>query len=53
MVLALGKALKEANLNTKIYIWDHNRDVMFERASNILNDKRSSVFCLWYSIPLV
>ncbi len=44
MVLALGKALKAANLKTKIYIWDHNRDVMFERASNILNDKEAASY---------
>lgn len=44
MVIVLGKALKEANLNTKIYIWDHNRDVMFERASHILKDKQANAY---------
>lgn len=44
MVLVLGKALKEAHLNTKIYIWDHNRDVMFDRASNILKDKEAASY---------
>ena len=44
MVLVLGKALKESNLTTKIYIWDHNRDIMFERASRILKDKEASSF---------
>jgi glucosylceramidase len=44
MVIVLGKALKEANLNIKIYIWDHNRDVMFERASHILKDKEANAF---------
>lgn len=44
MVTTLGKALKEANLKTKIYIWDHNRDEMFERASNILNDEEAASF---------
>ena len=44
MVLVLGKALKESNLTTKIYIWDHNRDVMFQRASRILKDKEAASF---------
>lgn len=44
MVLTLGQTLKEANLDTKIYIWDHNRDEMFERASHILKDKEASAY---------
>ena len=44
MVLILGQTLKEANLDTKIYIWDHNRDEMFERASHILKDPHASSY---------
>jgi len=44
MVIILGKALKEANLNTKIYVWDHNRDSMFERASHILKNEEADAY---------
>ena len=44
MVLTLGQTLKEANLDTKIYIWDHNRDEMFERASHILKDVEAASY---------
>ena len=44
MVLILGQTLKEANLDTKIYIWDHNRDEMFERASHILKNPHASSY---------
>ena len=44
MVIRLGRAFKEANLNTKIYIWDHNRDVMYERAKHILSDEEARTY---------
>ena len=44
MVIHLGRAFKKANLTTKIYIWDHNRDVMFERASHILSDSEAASY---------
>ncbi len=44
MVIALGKALKEAQLPIKIYIWDHNRDVMFQRSQDILSQPEALQF---------
>jgi glucosylceramidase len=44
MVIALGEALKEAGLNTEIYIWDHNRDVMYERSLHILSDEKANQY---------
>lgn len=44
MVIALGVALKEANLETEIYIWDHNRDVMYERSLHILSDDKANAY---------
>ncbi len=44
MVLILGQTLKEANLDTKIYIWDHNRDEMYARASHILKDDQAASY---------
>lgn len=44
MVIALGEALKELELDTEIYIWDHNRDVMYERAKHILSDDKANTF---------
>lgn len=41
MVIHLGRAFKKANLHTKIYIWDHNRDVMYARAEHILKDEEA------------
>ncbi|MFA6801572.1 MAG: glycoside hydrolase family 30 protein [Acholeplasmataceae bacterium] len=38
-VKVLGKTFEKANLqNVKIYIWDHNRDLMLERATAVLSD---------------
>jgi glucosylceramidase len=39
--------------NKKIIVWDHNRDLLFERANIILNDSRSGKVCMgtgfhWY-----
>lgn len=44
MVIVLGQTLKEANLDTKIYIWDHNRDEMYERSSHILKDSEAAAY---------
>jgi glucosylceramidase len=44
MVIILGQTLKEANLDTKIYIWDHNRDEMYARASHILKDDQAASY---------
>lgn len=44
MVIHLGRAFKEAGLSTKIYVWDHNRDVMYERAKHILSDKEAASY---------
>lgn len=38
----LGKTFKDHKLDTKIYIWDHNRDLMVERAKKTLEDKEAS-----------
>jgi glucosylceramidase len=34
----LGPTLEKAGLDTKIIIWDHNRDIMYERAKAVLDD---------------
>ena len=44
MVLVLGEVLEEHALDIKLYIWDHNRDEMYARASHILNDKQASSY---------
>ncbi|GAA0358160.1 glycoside hydrolase family 30 protein [Alkalibacterium iburiense] len=38
MVKVLSRALKDAGLDTHIVIWDHNRDLLFERADGVLKD---------------
>ncbi|MCH1624542.1 glucosylceramidase [Fredinandcohnia sp. SECRCQ15] len=41
----LGPTLAEANLDqVKIIIWDHNRDIIVERASVVLNDPEASKY---------
>ena len=41
----LGPALEKNNLmQKKLVIWDHNRDIMVERASTILNDENASKY---------
>ena len=41
----LGPTLKKAGLaNKKIIVWDHNRDLMSQRASVILNDKEANKY---------
>ncbi|MFT3824336.1 MAG: glycoside hydrolase family 30 protein [Chitinophagaceae bacterium] len=41
----LGPTLQKAGMSTKKLIaWDHNRDLMFQRASVILNDKEAAKY---------
>jgi len=41
----LGKTLEEQGLkDCRIFIWDHNRDMMVERASHIYRDKEASKY---------
>jgi glucosylceramidase len=43
----LGPAVKKAGLSDKkIIAWDHNRDLMYQRASTILSDKDAAKY-LW------
>lgn len=43
----LGPTLKKTGLgNIKIIAWDHNRDLIYHRASEILNDKEAAKY-LW------
>lgn len=44
MVIHLGRAFKKANIDTKIYVWDHNRDVMYERTKHILSDSEAASY---------
>lgn len=43
-IKVLGKTFEEHNLKQHIYIWDHNRDEMFERTKAILSDKEASKY---------
>ena len=40
-VKVLGKKFETEKLDQKIYIWDHNRDLMFDRTKKILEDKEA------------
>lgn len=41
----LGPTLHKSGMeNKKIVIWDHNRDMMFKRASDIYNDKEAAKY---------
>ncbi len=41
-VKVLGKTFEDKKLeDVKIYIWDHNKDVMLERATAVLSDKEA------------
>lgn len=42
MVKVLSKAIKKAKLDTHIAIWDHNRDLIFERADGVLKDPEAN-----------
>jgi glucosylceramidase len=37
-VKVLGKTFEKEKLDQKIYIWDHNRDLMFDRTKKVLSD---------------
>jgi glucosylceramidase len=40
----LGPTFAKAGMDTKIIIWDHNRDIMFERAGDVLNDPAAAKY---------
>ena len=49
----LGPALRKAGLkDTKIIIWDHNRSLMYQRASVVLDDPAAAKY-VWGRISLV
>ena len=43
-VKVLGPKLKEKHPNVKLCIWDHNRDIMVERAKAVYDDKEASQY---------
>ncbi len=43
-VKVLGKTFEKEKLDQKIYIWDHNRDLMFDRTQKIMEDKEASKY---------
>ena len=50
----LGPTLKRAGLgDKKIIAWDHNRDLIYQRASTILADPQGGEVCLGYWLSLV
>ncbi len=56
-VKVLGKTFEKKNLDQKIYIWDHNRDLMFDRTKKVLADKEASKYVYgtafhWYDNEL-
>jgi glucosylceramidase len=56
-VKVLGKTFEKENLNQKIYIWDHNRDLMFERTKKVLEDQEARKYVYgtafhWYDNEL-
>jgi glucosylceramidase len=56
-VKVLGKTFEKENLDQKIYIWDHNRDLMFDRTKKVLADKEASKYVYgtafhWYDNEL-
>ncbi|MCC5894508.1 MAG: glycoside hydrolase family 30 protein [Alkalibacterium sp.] len=42
MVKELANVFKTEDLNVKIIIWDHNRDLIFERADTVLKDDEAN-----------
>ncbi len=51
MVEVLHEALLKANLDVKLIIWDHNRDIVVERAHGVLKDLKDKVWGVghhWY-----
>lgn len=53
----LGPTLKKSKFdNTKLIVWDHNRDLILERASAVLSDKEAAKYVWgtgyhWYETP--
>ena len=51
----LGPVLKEEGLgDVEIYIWDHNKEIIFERTRDILNDEKAAEYIAgvgfhWYT----
>ncbi|BCN32198.1 glycoside hydrolase family 30 protein [Anaeromicropila herbilytica] len=51
----LGPVLKEEGLShVKIYVWDHNKEILFERARDILEDEKAKEYIAgvafhWYT----
>lgn len=51
----LGPVMKEQGLGeVKIYIWDHNKEIMYERARDILQDEKAAEYIAgvgfhWYT----
>ena len=49
----LGPALHAAGMDDKkLIVWDHNRDLLFQRAATILNDPEASAY-VWGLVSLV
>ncbi|MDZ7835069.1 MAG: hypothetical protein U5K84_06715 [Alkalibacterium sp.] len=42
MVKVLSRVFDEEDLNVNIIIWDHNRDLIFERADTVLKDEEAN-----------
>lgn len=42
MVKVLDKVFKEKDIDVNIIIWDHNRDILFERADTVLQDEQAN-----------
>lgn len=40
----LGPTFRKNGLDTRIIIWDHNRDMMYQRASTVLNDPEAAKY---------
>jgi glucosylceramidase len=40
----LGPTFAQANIDAKIIVWDHNRDIMYERAKAVLDDPAAAKY---------
>ena len=40
----LGPAVEKSGLGTKILVWDHNRDIMYDRAKAVLDDPAAAKY---------
>ena len=50
----LGPTMKREGLgDKKIIAWDHNRDLIYQRASTILTDPKAAALCLGHWLSLV